>query len=426
MMMVSRRWRPAAGAAVLLALAACDCRGQADEADPDGVPIGGWYRAEIRADDGAAVPFFLSLPADHEARNARIVNGEQEIAAEHVWSGARLDLEVPIYRTHIEAGAQPGGVLEGSYHHESLAFGDSELSFAATPIDAPDPEARFSLTAEAPQGEHEDSLEAAPFDRWRLTFDDTGDAELRIEGRGETAIGAVLRLDNGNAIYLAGNRRGDALALSGFDGSSLYLLEATIAGDRLEATWRAGPGLAWRERVTGVADADFQLRVDIALAPDVFRLPIPELREAPYEGAPVILVLTGTFNPASMRVIPFLSELYAAHRDHDLQILALHYELTADERHNDEVAQRIAEIYEVPWRIEPIDGRAEDYLAIVPAGLEHIDVQSFPVLAFIDRDGLVHALRAGFPPEAATELHAQVVEDYRRLAAEIALPVADD
>jgi thiol-disulfide isomerase/thioredoxin len=410
--------RISAGAALVLALAACDCRGKPGEEDPDGVAIGGWYRAEIRSDEGAVVPFFISLPADHGAASARIVNGHQEIEAQHVWSGLRLDVEFPLFHTHIEAVARADGVLEGSFHHESLAFGDSELTFTAAPIDEPDPEARFSSSDASPSGEL--------FPRWRLTFDDTGDAELRLEARGDTAIDGVLRLDNGNAIYLAGNRRGSVLRLSAFDGSSLYLLDATIAGERLEATWRAGPGLSWRERVTAVADADFEIDIAVALAPGVFRLPVPELREPPYQGAPVILALTGTFNPASMRAIPLLDELHDAHRDADLQILALNYELTADERHNDEVAAAIAEAYEVEWRILPIDGRAEDYLSIVPAGLEHLDVQSFPVLAFIDRQGLVHALRAGFPPEAAAELYAQVVEDYRRLAAEIAAPAADD
>ena len=392
-------------------IAACDCRGDRAASDPDGIPIGGWYRAEVRAEGGEVVPFFVALPADHQSASARIVNGAQEVVAEHAWSGVHMDLEFPVLRTHIEAGAGEGGALEGSIHHESLALGDSKLSFTAEPVNEPDPEARFLFEGDAP-------TEIAT--NWRLTFDDTGDAQLSLTRSGDSAVEGLLRLDNGNAIYLAGNRRGDTLRLSGFDGSSAYLLDAAVAGDRLEGTWLAGPGLGWREPITGAAEPRFEIDVEVSLPPGTHRLPVPELREEPFAGSPVILALTGSFNPASMRAIPFLTELYREHRDAGLEILALNYELSADEAYNDAIAETIAEVYEVPWQLIPVDGTAEEYLSIVPAGLEGIDVQSFPVLVFIDRDGLVHEVRAGFPPEAASEAHEATVADYRELAAAIA------
>ena len=405
----SSRFKALAIAGVALTVGACNCRGDATT-DADGVSIGGWYRVELRGASDEIVPFFVSLPADHVAASARLVNGEQQIVAEHSWSGLRVDIAFSVYRTHLEAEARDDGSLAGAFHHESPAFGDSELELRAERIDQPDPELRFRSEGEA--------ITDLPM-AWRLTFEDLGDAKLDLSQTGESAVEGILQLENGNAIYLAGNARGDRLALSGFDGSSPYLLDATIAGDRLEAAWIAGPGFSWREDVTGVADPRFELNVSVALAPNAYRIPVPELREPPYSGSPVILVLTGSWSPASMRAVPFLNELYQDHREANLEILALNYEFTEDERHNDEVARTIAEVYDVPWSVVPVDGGAEDYFSIVPAGLENIDVQSFPVLVFINRNGLVHEVRAGFPPQAAGELYTTTIETYRELATEI-------
>ena len=405
-----------AAAVCLPALAAsgCTCVGGGDGVDLESISIGGYYRAEIIGEGGDAVPFFIHLPED-ESAGAHVRNGRDEIEADHTWDGADVRVEFPIYRTVIEATAREDDALVGSFRSESPAFDSGELEFRAEPAAAPKPAARFRA------GDDPDTSAQMP-EHWRLTFDDMGDGALSLTLEGDGGAEGTLHLENGNAIYLAGDAGDDRLRLSAFDGSSPYLLEAELSGDRLEGRWIAGPGLEWREPLTGAAKPDYEVavNVNVAFAGSDYRPPVPELRQPPYRGSPTILALTGSWSPASMRIVPFLGELREEHAGDELQILALNYELTDDEDYNDEAVAAIVSRFDVDWEMIPIDGGPEDYATIMPAGFEQTDVQSFPVLAFIDRDGFVAAVRAGFPPEASGDPYAATVAEYRELAADLA------
>jgi thiol-disulfide isomerase/thioredoxin len=399
--------RGALFAAIGLSLACKEKPAQPAESDVRG----GWYRATLESEDAPPIPFYLSLPSDPSKGGAVIMNGKQWFYAPHRWDTDQVEVELTVYRTKILAAIEPNGALFGSWESHSRAFGSSSLSFKAQRIEEPDPELKMrTSTSAAPSVD--------PSGIWRLDLSGAGRARLTVSMEGDTAAGATLWLANGETVYVSGNVIGDQMSLSSFDGTSPYLVEARIAKDTITGRWFTAPDLGHRETFTGKrVKRDFPFEEPVAVGSPDGRVRLPELESPRYVGHPVILQLAGSWCAHCKNATPVVSKLLEQYQDRGLRVLTIAYEFTDDPSYNLQRAHQLKAEYGITWQLTTRDGKPEDLWSILPSGLTGRGFPHFPITLFIDKNGRVHAVHAGFVgPESgeAYEALRQRFEDWTK------------
>lgn len=370
-----------------------------------------WYRAIVRADDGIEARFFLGVPAPGAPGEAVFRVGGHEVRAAATFDGKRLEIPMAVHQTAIEASAGAGGDLAGTFSASWRAWGASSLSFAAVPVDAPALRELGTVPGEGAPVELKE-----PRTVWRVAMKDSGAAKLVIEQAAPGELTGVLFLDTGNIVYLAGNGRGDAVVLTGFDGTAGYRLELALAADRAKAsgTFSAGHRFDWREALTAARGADFALAVKPRPARRGVKIELPAHRTlAALPPGPLVVELAGSWCSTCRYAAPFLVELDRAYRPRGLQLVTLLYEFTDDPEADAKQAAAFQRTYGVTWPVVPIAGDVDDFAQIMPRGLTDLNPAGFPVLLFLAPDRSLVGLHAGFPAPAAADERRRVEAELR-------------
>jgi thiol-disulfide isomerase/thioredoxin len=376
-----------------------------------------WYRAVVRAADGVEIPFLLGISPPGGKGEAVFRAGEHEVRAEATFDGKTLRVPIDVHQTAVEATVGEGGSLAGTFTTSWKAWGASSSPLVATKIDVPAGSAPpVGALATVPEGKSSAALDLKePRSIWRIAMADSGTAKLVIDQTAPGDFAGVLFLDTGNIVYLAGNGRGDALVLTGFDGTSSYRLELALGADRAKGRgkWLAGHKLDWREALTATRGADFALAVKPRPAKAGSKIVLPDRPElAALPRGPLVVELAGSWCSTCRNAAPFLAELYREYKPRGLEMVTLLYELTGDPAVDTKQAEAFKQAYGVTWPVVPIHGGVEDFAEILPRGLAGVDPSGFPLTLFLGADRSLVALHAGFPAADAAQ------SEQRRVAAE--------
>jgi len=323
--------------AVLVALALCGCK-RDDEPRPAPPPVVArdagavataaaeptWYRAIIRAPSGVEARFFLGVAPGQ----AILKVGAHEVHNAATFDRATLSIPFTVYQTAVDATAGSDGALTGAFSTRWRAWGASSLPLAATKVAAP------TTSALATAGS-----DGAPIDLgeprtiWRLAMSESGVAKVVVTQTAPGDFEGLMFLDTGNLIYLAGNGRGDALVLTGFDGTSGYRLELALDGARARArgAMTMGHRLDSRETLTATRAADFALASKPKGAKPHVKVGLPDLPQlAALAPGPLVVEISGSWCSTCRDAAPVLDQLYRASRPRGLQMVTLLYELSGD------------------------------------------------------------------------------------------------
>ena len=379
----------------------------------EAAPAATWYHAVLALPKLGDLPFFLQVPAAGSQGDAIVVNGSARITAHAAWQGTHLVVSFPPYGSQIACDLGPGGALAGTWTRESPAFGKAALPFHATPVAAPDPAHRFdgpTAPADLPAGDWV----------WHL---DVGDGKLIVAGAGADALSVVAMLPSGNTTTLAGNVRGGQIVLSGFDGTSPYLV--TLHRDPAKPThlagrWVAGMDLSWQEDFTAdKADAPLEIQSGVDVASRAEKIDRAELAAAPYAGHPVLVDVGGSWCPSCGSAMPVLIDLYNRYHPRGLEMLTILYEFSDDPAY---VAKQVAafkQAYHVPWNVVAGDATLDDFAAKLPARLANAEPARVPIALFVRADRTVAAVHAGFPDPEARDAFQRVSAELDHDASEL-------
>jgi hypothetical protein len=381
-----------------------------------------WYRASVRAPDGVEARFFLGVPAPGAPGQAILKVADYEVRSAATFDGKTLKISLPVYLTAIEATAGPDGTLAGSFTTSSRAWGASSIPLTATPVAAPVPSALATVDSTAAVldlGE--------PHSVWRVAMAESGTGKLVIDQTAPGEFSGLLLLDTGNIIYVAGNGRGDAIILSGFDGTAGYRVELTLAADRARAGGKffGGQRFDWRETLTATRGADFTL----ALKPRPKRLgdriTLPDSPAlAGLARGPLVVELAGSWCSTCRNAAPFLVDLYREFHPRGLNMVTLLYEFTDDRSIDAQQAETFKNTYGVTWPVVSIPGGIDDFAEAMPSGLADINPGGFPITLFLASDRSLVGLHAGFPAaDAASEFHRVTAEFRATIETLLASPI---
>jgi peroxiredoxin len=366
--------------------------------------LAGTWDATVKVND-VEVPFRFELTGEGAGIQGSFFNGTERFASTGgQFTGGSLTLKWDYYASQLEATLKDG-TLEGQYTQARRAE-RAVYPFHAQPHrnlsadgSAPSISGQWIIPNKSPKGEV----------AWRFIVDQ--------KGAGVSA--SILRID-GDTGAITGTYKDGKFVLSHFSGTRPLLLEVSVAADGslnlLEngknklAAFRSEESLA--KGLPQPTDPAKHTSVKNPSEPFQFRFPDLNGRmvsnaDARFHGKVVLIVITGSWCPNCHDEAPYLASLYRKYRDQGLEIVALSFE-EGDQLKNPERLRAFIQRYGIEYTTllcgEPSE--AQDKLT------QAVNWNSWPTTFFLDRNGLVRYVHAGFPSSASGELFRQAKEDY--------------
>lgn len=360
------------------------------------IRLGRW-RVVLDLGGGTKLPF--DWTASHDSSGAPFIeihNGQERIRVESiVLRDDSFRAEMPLFDSEFVGRVFGDSLIHGEWKNR-LKGDNYRIPFTATA----GPRGRFaSLCASG----------ATPFaGSWATQFSPgTPDAYSSIGQFSAEPNGIVtgtFMTETGDYRFLEGAACGDSMYLSGFDGNHAFLFACALRGDSLHG--RFWSGTHWQEPWVATRDPDYRLRDPDSLTAlrdgydrvDFNFLDLDGIEHSPndssYSGRPLIVHVMGSWCPNCVDETILLTELYEAHRDQGLRVLAIAFEKHSDERRAILGLRRFKEELHVPYPILYGGSAAKDIAASRLPFLNHL--MSYPTCIFIDRRGEVRRIRTGF------------------------------
>ena len=357
--------------------------------------------------NGVEIPFKIEFAGDGANVKGWFFNGdERETSTSGNFEQGTLTLRFDDYATQLTATLKDG-VLQGQWGSTQKKFFPIEAKRFVAP-----PPSKITVPAIDGLWEVEGVASTKGESTWRLI----------IRQKGAEASAAILRVD-GDTGALTGSYKDGKFVLSHFSGARPSLLTLELLSDGSLAVDLAGlhghnqykalrPAEARAKGLPEPTDPSAHTRVKDPSQPFLFSFPdldgkLVSSDDLRFRGKVVLVNITGSWCPNCHDEAPFLAELYRKYREQGLEIVALSFE-EADQLKDPTRLRAFIRKYGIDYTVllagEPSEAKAK----LVQA--ENWD--AWPTTFFIDREGLVRGVHAGFPGSASGELYAQAKREF--------------
>jgi thiol-disulfide isomerase/thioredoxin len=272
-----------------------------------------------------------------------------------------------------------------------------------------------------------------------------------VEQKGAYVEASILRVDGDTGAY-SGTYKDGKWVLSHFDGGRPGVIEVTAAADgSLEIDQKGGLArrpvikngaakdkavssdlvgtqdsgryshklIAYRpevEKAKGLPEPDdYKTHTSVRDPNEVFKFNFPDdhgklvSNEDPrFKGKVVIAMVTGTWCPNCHDEAQYLVQLYSKYHSKGLEIVALDFE-EPDQQKGLSREQAFVKHYGVKYTYLIAGDRAQVWEKIP----YFTNLNSWPTIIFIGRDGKVKATHTGFASPASGEFYRQLDEEFR-------------
>lgn len=360
--------------------------------------------------NGTDIPFRLEIAGDGINVKGWFFNGkDREVSSSGNLEGGHLQLNFDSYLAKLNATIKDG-TLEGEYGPILKRI----YKVRATRAAASEPQT-FDPAAPSIGG------------IWDLEGVSSGKREktwrLILQQSGSSISGAILRVD-GDTGTLEGGWKNGKFTLSHFDGARASLLILKPAGDgTLDVSLSGGvrgfsemkavrPEEARAKGLPPPADADLHTSVKDPNAPFPFSFPdlngnLVSNTDPRFRGKVVLVEITGSWCPNCHDEAPFLQQVYTKYHDRGLEVVALSFE-EPDQLQNPTRLRALIREYGVKFTVL-LGGETDSAKTKLT---QAVDWDAWPTTFFIGRDGLVHAVHAGFPSPGSGELYKKETEEF--------------
>jgi peroxiredoxin len=395
------------GFIVLLALA---CNSSSSDLEP------GIWRATLKTDSAAEIPFNFDVIDSADAKYIRIINGEERIKVDEIsFSDDSVFIKLPLFDTEIRA-KNKGKVLSGQWI-KHLAGRDVAMSFDAKWGD----DWRFFKAGK--------KLNPQVSGRWSASFTDpeSNDTTVAVgefsqeDGR---LLGTFLT-STGDYRFLQGTVSDDKFYLSSFDGGNAYLFvgnllnDSTIVGGKFYSGASAIKSWTARKDPKAILPDAYSLtalkegfnKIDFSFPSlDGKQVSISDER---YRNKVVLVQFLGSWCPNCMDETAYLVPFYNKFKSRGVEIIGLAYERTADLERSRKNVQRLRDRFKVPYEML-LTGYTNDKSEVAKSLPMLNNFEAFPTLIIIDKRGLVRKIHTGFSGPGTGAHYEQFVQEFEK------------
>jgi thiol-disulfide isomerase/thioredoxin len=417
--------------------------------------VGRWDSQMLPAEgSGDPVPFVIAIQVVQRNLRADILNGPSRMPFTQVeWNSPNLKLRLAQYDGVIDAHCADKNCnsLAGTY---TRPHGATPVKFRFQAIRHPvelqhmpiawkwmTAEGNWTFAFDLPP-ENKERIAGARFTQGPAESTEKGGADAEVNGT-ISPVSGDFGLMHGTILIDQLDKKATKLprfALSRFDGihaismKGQLLPDGTMAGmisfsfgkptafTAARATPApqptATPSLPNPETLTSVKDPNEPFRFS-GFDPQTGRTVTND--DPQFKGKVVIVDIFGTWCPNCHDEAPLLSDIYNRYRTKGVEIVGLSYEYTDDRARNDRLVKIYRDTYGIQFPLLLAGTTDEGQIAKTLPQL--VNFGAYPTTIFLDRDGKVHAIHAGFAGPA-TGNYAEVKARFEQLVQELTAPPA--
>ena len=419
--------------------------------------IVGRWDSQLMASEGNSEPvaFVIAIQVVQRDLRADLLNGPSRISFTKIdWKSPNLTLRLDQYDGTIEAHCADKicDQLAGFYTRPK-GSGTVKYKFTAIrhPIELqhqpvawkwPVLEGDWRFTFDLPEGDNE-RVAAARFTQGPAEGTDKGGVDAEINGT-ISPVSGDYGLMHGTIVVDDVEKKTQKLprlTMSRFDGIHVIFLRGQVAADGSLVgyiTFNFGKPTTFNAVREGTAP---QPTGSVALPNPETLTTVKDPAEPfhfsgidtetgqtvteadpRFQGKVVIVDIFGTWCPNCHDEAPLLADLYNRYREKGLEVVGLSYEYTDDRARNERLIKLYRETYAIHFPLllagttEP--GQIQKTLP------QLVNFGAYPTTIFLDRQGRVHAIHAGFEGPA-TGNYAEVKARFEQLVEEMTKPVPE-
>ena len=368
--------------------------------------IAGKWDATIQI-NGVETPFPLEISGSGANVTAFFFNGDDRYAStEGRFENGKLALKWDYYEATLDATVKDG-VLEGQYAGTRIMKGPFAVRAtreiappaAAPPGPVPKIDGLWEIPNKSGKGES----------AWRFV----------VQQSGAKVAATILRVD-GDTGTISGTFQSGRFVLSHFDGARAHLLRITANDDgTLDIFQDAGRRLtAYRPeaaRAKGLPEpTDPDLHTTLRDPNEPFRFRFPDLNgrlvsdaDPRFRGKVLIVEITGSWCPNCHDEAPFLAEMYRKFGAQGLEVVSLSFE-EADQLKAPTRLRAFVKKYGLEFPVL-LCGTPDEANAKLP---QLVNWNTWPATIFIDRQGKVRGIHAGFPSSGSGEFFRRAKDEF--------------
>jgi len=405
---------------------------------------------------GDPVPFVIAIQVVQRNLRADLLNGPSRMAFSKVeWNSPNLVLRLDQYDGTIEARcadkacdklagfySRPRGKTPVKFKFMATRH-PVELQHAPMAWNWPTIEGNWTFKFDLPEGKN-DRVAGSRFTQGPGEGTDKGCADAEVNGTinpvsGDFGLmhGAIIidvldkkaaprlprftlsRFDGIHAISVKGQFQPDGTMMGfiTFSFGKPTMFTAVRATPAPEAT--ATSAVPNPETLTTVQDPSQPFRfsgVDSTTGKTVTN------EDEQFRGKVVIVDIFGTWCPNCHDEAPLLADLYNRYRSKGLEIVGLSYEYTDERARNERLIKLFRDTYNIQFPLL-LAGTTEEGQIAKPLP-QLVNFGAYPTTIFLDRDGHVHAIHAGFAGPA-TGNYTEVKARFEQLVEELTKPMVE-
>lgn len=376
----------------------------------------GVYRATLKTEVGAEVPFNFEVIDSAGKKLIDIINGKERFRVnEIVIQNDSVLIQMPLFDSEIKAVVQDGALSGKWIKH--LAAKNAEMDFNAEP----DASWRFFKANVKPSRNAQG--------RWSTTFvskdgKDTTVAVGEFVQDGSKLTGTFLTT-TGDYRYLEGTVSEDKLYLSCFDGSHAYLFTGKLQNDSTIVNGTFYSGYSSVENWTARKD-------DKAILPDAYSLTalkpgyskidfsFPNLEgqkvslsDEKFKNKVVIIQFFGSWCPNCMDETAYLAPFYEKYKDRGVEVVGLAYERTTDFNKSKKNIERMRDRFNVKYDML-VSGYTNDTGEVAKSLPMLKNFIAFPTTILIDKSGKVRKIHTGFSGPGTGKYYTEFVDEFEK------------
>lgn len=373
----------------------------------------GDYQFRIHRTDGHDIVFNTIVKDSVGKKIMYIKNGSNRLLVDSIVSGNdSLYIELPYFESGFAAKVNSDGNLSGDWIKKS---GDN---IRRMPFNAIYGESkRFAISKKA---NHNVS------GRWDVTFKD-GSLSTKSVGqfvqKGNQITGTFLT-PYGDYRFLEGVVSGDSIYLSGFDGSYALAFTASIKNDKEINIGKFYSGTQPPQTWSGIKNSKAALNEAFTMttikdgaAKVVFTYPdtdgkMVSINQPPYKGKVVVIQIMGSWCPNCLDETKFMVEKYPYYNKLGVEFLGFAFERTDDFERSAKSLQPFLKNFKPPYPILVPPVAVSDSLMTEKTFPQLDKIKAFPTSIFIDKNGYIAKVHAGFDGPATGEQYEKYKKEF--------------
>ncbi len=378
----------------------------------------GLWQGELAMNDRLFIPFQLKV--ENGGKKIYVINDTEELLMNAHAKKDSIYLHFPIQDAEVIFKLEKNGESARGYWINYNKKVQQRIPFTLT----------WNISQRFPQMHPTKPIESLFDGTWEVTFQPGTKEEEKAIGifkaGKDTEIAGTFLTETGDYRFLAGNRSGQRLSISTFNGSWAMLFEAEMHSDTLKGKFYSG--VSYASDWIAVRNPDAKLRNEASLTyvvndQKVNTADMVQLNGAGFslksnEGKVIVLQIMGTWCPNCLDEVQFMSKLHKGYEQFGLEIIALAYEVGTDEKQTRKKLKAFKKKIGMEYDLVLAGKSSKDVASAQFPMLNGI--MSFPTTIIIGKDGKVLHVHSGYSGPATGPAHKELT-DKIQLEIEMAL-----